>query len=87
MNSTHEEQPDFSSPADDPESRFGSPRELEASPKLSLDQKRNAIKTWRSTVKQRLAAASEGMTEHPEGSLSDDAKLLSEIDRVAQRLC
>ncbi len=64
----------------DPEARFSSPDDVVSDNALTREEKIAALKHWRFTVDQRLAAGDEGMP--PAGTEARDAELLRRIDLV-----
>lgn len=64
----------------DPEQAFASPQDLVEQAGLTRGQKISALRRWRYSVEQRLAATNEGMS--PEGTGNHDMALLERIDAV-----
>lgn len=61
-----------------PEQAFASPQDLVNQAGLTRGQKVSALRRWRYSVEQRLAATNEGMS--PEGTGNHDMALLEQID-------
>ena len=77
---------DIEKAAQDPESVFTTPTEIVDHVGLTRGQKNATLESWAFTLRARIDAVSEGMTNYPEGAYTRDVEWLRQVEKGIETL-